>query len=97
MQRLEIAADRHRLGNRGAVVEDQNRHALDRIERGEFRGLGRPRHDVDLLERDRDPLFGKIYPDPAGVRRSLFIQYFHCVKCHSKNDNTSAAAFECET
>ena len=79
MQRLEIAADGHRLGNGGAIVEDQNRHALDGIERGELRRLGCTRHDIDLLEGNLDALFGKEYPDPAGVRRSLFIQYFHCL------------------
>ena len=42
VQRLEIAANRNRLRNRRAIVQDQNRHALDRIERGEFRRLAAP-------------------------------------------------------
>src|SRR5215211_961290 len=78
-QALEVAADGHRLGNHGAVVEDENRHALQGIERGEFRRLLLLRGKIDLLHWYRDALFGEENPHAPRVGSSTAFVELHGV------------------
>jgi hypothetical protein len=79
-QTLEVPADRNRLGDHRAVIEHQHGHALQRIERGEFRGLVLERPEVDLLDRNRQSLFGKEDAHAARIGCAAAV-----VELHSKS------------
>src|SRR5215204_2655150 len=60
IERLEIAADRDRFGEDHAIVEDEHRHALDRIDGRKHRGFMLQGAEIDLLHRHRDAFLGEI-------------------------------------
>ena len=77
MLHLEITADRDRLCNDGAVVENQRRHSLQRIDRRIFRRLVLHRYHVDLFGRYRDALLREENPGTARIRRKPAVIEFH--------------------
>jgi hypothetical protein len=77
LQCIEIAADCDRLGDHGAVVEDERRHPLHRIDRRVGGALVLQRADVDLLHRDLDTLLGEKDAHPARVWRTAAVIEFH--------------------
>src|SRR5579883_705521 len=70
MKLLEIAADGDRFANDGSVVEDEDRGALERIERGEFRRALFERAEIDLFDRQGQSFFGQIDQHAPRIRRA---------------------------
>jgi len=69
-ERLEIAADGHRLGDHPPVRELERRH-LGRADPGQVLvGLVLARHQVELGAGDLQPLLGEEDVDPTRVRRA---------------------------
>lgn len=75
MQVLEVAADRNRFGNHAAIVENEDRHTLIRIEAREV-GLAQ-RVEIAMLTLDLDRFFGKKDAHAAGVRRGSRLDDLH--------------------
>jgi hypothetical protein len=75
---LEVAADRDRLRDAGAVVELEQRRAAERV----LVDVGRLpvlacRPDVDLHGRHREALLGEEDPHAARIRRHLRVVELH--------------------
>jgi hypothetical protein len=79
MQRFDVAADRNRLGEDRAIVEDQRGYPLQGIDRGEGRRLVRERAEVDLLGRYCDALFSQKYPHPSWVWCPSPVEELHLI------------------
>ena len=63
-----------------AVIKDECRHALRRIDCGIFRCLVLLGCNVDLLGRELQPLLGKENACPARIRRQFAVVEFHGVR-----------------
>jgi hypothetical protein len=74
---LEITADRDGFGNDGAVIENENRHLLQRIDRGKAFRLVLQGANVDLLLGDLHAFLGKENPDAARVGRAVPVVKLH--------------------
>src|SRR6266550_7494415 len=77
LERLEITADRDRFRDHRAVVENERRHALERVNRG----IGR-RHllhgaEIDLLHGQRDTLLGQKDPRAPRIGRAASVVKLH--------------------
>jgi hypothetical protein len=92
MQRLEIAADGHGLGDRRAIIEDQDRHPLHGVERGEC--LAELLHigEVHLAARHLDALLGQEYAHAPRARRPPAIVKLHAFRPPARFQITGAAA-----
>src|SRR5829696_6749670 len=77
MQLLEVAADRDRLADDGAVVELESGGSLKRVDGDIGRRLVLEPGKVDRDDRDRDALLGEKYPHPARVRRPAGVVKLH--------------------
>ena len=77
LKRLEVAAYRHRFGNRGAVVEDKSGKPLHRIERSKAFAAVLQGADVHLLGRNLDPFLGQEDAHPPRVRRLAEVVELH--------------------
>ena len=66
---FEIAADRDRLADAGAVVEHERRHHAVGVHGAVFVAELLPLAGVDLDVRDLDPLLGNENPHPARAGR----------------------------
>src|SRR4029077_9636524 len=77
LQRLEIAADGDRLGDHGAVVEDERRPPLHRIDRRIGVAALRQLPEIDLFGGDRDALLGQEDAHAARVGGAAAIVEFH--------------------
>ena len=76
MQRLEVAADRDRLGDAGAVVELEHRQPAHRIDLEEFGLAVFGRRYIHLLQRNRDSLFGQEDAHAARIwSLSIFVDF----------------------
>ena len=73
VERFEIAADRHGLGEVRAVVELEHRDPAERVLREELGAAVRSLHDVDGLGRDVEALLREIDVDAARVRRAGYV------------------------
>ena len=65
------------FGDHGAVVENQRRHALHRIDRGEGVALLLQRAEIDLLGRNRDSLLGEEDTHPPRIGSTAAIIELH--------------------
>ena len=70
---LEIPADRDRLRNRRAVVEQERGEALHRVDGGIGVSAVLARRDVDLLHGNLDALLGEEYPHPPRIGRTAAV------------------------
>ena len=74
---VQIPADRDRLGDHGAVVQFQERNAVERVHRGVGLGELVVLADIQFLDQNVDPGLGQIDADPLGIRRRAEIVEFH--------------------
>ena len=77
MQALEIAADRDRFGDAGAVVELQHGQPAGGVLRQKFRRAVLARHQVDFFHGKGSPLFGQEDAHPARVWRLRMVVELH--------------------
>ena len=79
LQRLEITADGNRFRDHRAVVEHQRRHAHERIDRGVARRFLLQGAEVDLLDRQLDPLFRQKDAGAPRIGRATAVVKLHVV------------------
>jgi hypothetical protein len=77
LQRLEIAANGDRFGDRGSVVENKRGEPLHRIDGGVSLTSVLQRADVDLFGRNANALLGQKYPHPARIGGAAAVIKFH--------------------
>src|SRR5262245_6099084 len=77
MQRLEVAADRNRFRNYGAIVEDQRRHPHQWINRGESRRLVLQGAEIHLLQRERNALLRQKDARASRIGRAPAVEELH--------------------
>ena len=77
LERLEITADRDRFREHRAVVENERRHALERIDRGIVRRHLRQGAEIDLLHGQRDTLLGQKDSRASRIGRATSVVKLH--------------------
>ena len=87
MQRLEVAADRHGLGDQRAVVEAKRRHDHRRVVAHELRVELFALSQVDLHARHLEAFFSQKHANAARVGGE-----FKVVKQHGKTPGRRSAA-----
>src|ERR1700683_3183396 len=75
---LEVAADRDRLRNHGAVIKYQRRHPLHRIDRGVSLRALLQFSEIDLFARNLDALLAEENAYPPRIGRSAEVVKLHC-------------------
>jgi hypothetical protein len=78
MKAFEVAADRDRFGDHGAVVQHQGRNPLERVDGRIGRRFVLHRPEVDLLAGNRDAFFGQIDPHAPRIGRAAAVIELHC-------------------
>src|SRR5215467_14229687 len=79
MKPLQIAADGDRLGETCAVVELQHRHSAGRVLCKKFGSPALASENIDILQRELDPLFRREDANPAGIWGECMIVKLHCI------------------